>query len=282
MRYTTLINNVKSIEWNLDLKEAYLFAWFYELPSWAEKVIIEHHVFYHASKNKAVNELPILTEKVDTMYRYYKKVESKGLVKIKKIDGKDYIALTEKGKTWNLNQIGRSSDHSEIYPNHVGNLSEPNSEIYPTNNIINTNKNYNNKTIGSNKNLKPSEPKKEKEIQSQPGGLFDEEMIPDLPSQILNYLNDKKPTSRNFENTRSNLSDIKARIKEKFKLDDFKLVIDYKVKEWNKPEMKKYIRPSTLFGKKFNEYLIQSENNQKSSDGSQNFKFAPSQKAEMK
>lgn len=126
---------------------------------------------------------------------------------------------------------------------------------------------------------------------NETNGLFGNTPIPDLPTEILNYLNEVReteltknggPKPRGFSDTASNLSDIKSRIKEKFKIDDFKKVIDYKVQEWNKPEMEKYIRPSTLFGKKFNEYLIQAERQKPKNDGSNNFKFNPTEKAEMK
>ena len=136
MRYNTLINNVKSKEWGLNLNLAYLFSWMYELPSWADKVIIENNIYYFASKTKACEELSLLTDKKDTMYRYYKQLEEKNLILIKKIDGKDYISLTEKSKQWN------SSDNSEINPSVLGNKSELNSEINPTYNI-NKNNNIN-------------------------------------------------------------------------------------------------------------------------------------------
>lgn len=128
MRYNITINNVKSKEWLLDIKQAYLFAWFYELPSWADKVIIEGDIYYFASKTKAVEELPILTDKPDTMYRYYRQVEDAGLVKIKKIDNKDYIALTAKGKTWNL----QPSEQSDKNPSNLGQTSEISSDKNPT------------------------------------------------------------------------------------------------------------------------------------------------------
>jgi hypothetical protein len=137
MRYSTTINNLKATEWGLTIQQSYLFSWFYELPSWANKVMIENEIFYFASKNKAVEELPILTDKTDTMYRYYRQLEDLGLVVIKKIDGKDYIALTPKAKEWNFSK----SEYSENNPSIVGNLSENNSDLNPTYNNINTNNN---------------------------------------------------------------------------------------------------------------------------------------------
>ena len=142
MRYNSQINNVKANEWGLNIQLAYLFSWFYELPSWAESVTIEGESYYFASKNKAVNELPLLTDKPDTMYRYYKKLENLDLVNIKKIDGKDYVNLTSKSKEWN-SSLGRESDNSENNPNALGKESETNSDLNPTYNNYN---NYNKTT----------------------------------------------------------------------------------------------------------------------------------------
>lgn len=56
---------------------------------------------------------------------------------------------------------------------------------------------------------------------------------------------------------------ISARWNDGFKVEDFKVVHRKKHEEWgNDPKMSKYLRPSTLYGTKFEEYL-----NQKNSDG---------------
>ena len=52
---------------------------------------------------------------------------------------------------------------------------------------------------------------------------------------------------------------IKARFEEGFTLEDFYTVIDKKVAEWRGTDMEKYLRPSTLFGSKFESYLNQCE-----------------------
>lgn len=135
MRYNSIINNVKANEWGLTIQQAYLFSWMYELPSWASKIDVEGLTYYFASKTKAVEELPILTNKTDTMYRFYKQLESMDLILITKVNGKDYISLTEKSKKWNNWQ----SDNSENNPTILGNLSGNGSENNPTYNIYNTN-----------------------------------------------------------------------------------------------------------------------------------------------
>ena len=52
-------------------------------------------------------------------------------------------------------------------------------------------------------------------------------------------------------------SDIKARISEGATLEDFKTVIDKKYDEWMGTEFAKFLRPETLFGSKFHQYLNQ-------------------------
>jgi len=74
-------------------------------------------------------------------------------------------------------------------------------------------------------------------------------------AEIVSFLNQKAGTQ--FKpSTDTTKSHIKARWAEGFTIDDFKAVIDFKVGEWaNDPNMMQYIRPITLFGKKFESYL---------------------------
>ena len=78
----------------------------------------------------------------------------------------------------------------------------------------------------------------------------------DIPyREIVEYLNEKTG-SQYKHTTQSTKNGIKARYNEGFKLDDFKHVIDNQVAEWLYNEkMKKYLRPQTLFGTKFESYL---------------------------
>lgn len=73
--------------------------------------------------------------------------------------------------------------------------------------------------------------------------------------EIVEYLNKKSGTSYRHT-TPKTVSLLKARIREGFKLEDFKTVIDKKVALWGKdPKMQAYLRPETLFGTKFESYL---------------------------
>lgn len=72
---------------------------------------------------------------------------------------------------------------------------------------------------------------------------------------IINHLNSK--TGKKYKtSTKTTRTLINARITDGFTLDDFKQVIDNKIRDWsNDPKMSKFIRPETLFGTKFESYL---------------------------
>ena len=64
--------------------------------------------------------------------------------------------------------------------------------------------------------------------------------------EIVDYLNQK--TQSNFKaKTEETRKSIKARLKEGYTVDDFKRVIDAKVKDWSDSSMREYLRPQTLF-----------------------------------
>lgn len=73
-------------------------------------------------------------------------------------------------------------------------------------------------------------------------------------SKIIHYLNDQ--TGKKYKVTDKWKKLIQARMNEGQTYDDFIKVIDTKVKQWkNDAKMNQYLRPQTLFGNKFDEYL---------------------------
>nr|DAF22456.1 MAG TPA: hypothetical protein [Caudoviricetes sp.] len=76
--------------------------------------------------------------------------------------------------------------------------------------------------------------------------------------EVVDYLNLRAGTRyrSTSDDTRKH---IRARIDEGYTLEDFKAVIDHKVAEWKGTEWEKFLRPSTLFGSKFEGYLNQRE-----------------------
>lgn len=74
--------------------------------------------------------------------------------------------------------------------------------------------------------------------------------------EIILYLNKKAGTSYK-PNSKTTQQHINARLSEGFTVEDFKTVIDKKCAEWLGTEWEKYLRPTTLFGTKFENYLNQ-------------------------
>jgi uncharacterized phage protein (TIGR02220 family) len=72
---------------------------------------------------------------------------------------------------------------------------------------------------------------------------------------IVEYLNQKAGT--NYRDSSANTKrHIHARISDGFTVDDFKTVIDKKCGQWiGDSKMQKFLRPETLFGRKFEGYL---------------------------
>lgn len=85
---------------------------------------------------------------------------------------------------------------------------------------------------------------------------------PNLPYQeIIDYLNKVCGTSYRAT-SKDTQKHINARYKETpdITLEDFKAVIDTKQAQWgNDPKMSEYLRPKTLFGSNFENYLQQAQ-----------------------
>ena len=73
-------------------------------------------------------------------------------------------------------------------------------------------------------------------------------------SEIIKYLNEKANTNYRTS-TKNTQGFISARLKEGFTVEDFKKVIDVKAENWIGTDFEKYLRPTTLFGTKFENYL---------------------------
>ena len=97
-------------------------------------------------------------------------------------------------------------------------------------------------------------------------------------SLVIDYLN-KKVNTNYRPTTKNTQSFINARVKEGYTVEDFKKVIDSKSKEWLNTDFEKYLRPATLLGTKFENYL--NEANKKGPiavgpNGNKNIKVNPS------
>lgn len=101
MRYTTRINNVRALEWGINMTQAALFDLINECASWASTATINGVTFYWVSRQLVIEELPLVFRKEDAVYRTLKVLEEKGLVETAKMDGRDYVRITPEGAKWN-------------------------------------------------------------------------------------------------------------------------------------------------------------------------------------
>lgn len=227
MRYSSYINNFRSLEWGISVQEAYVFGFLYECSAWADKLIIGSDVYYFASRNKAIKEIPLLTDKPDTMYRYYKRLEQVGLVDFKKVDGKDYVMITEMGKTWNEYK----SEDSENNPKKLGRKSENNSEENPT---------YNNNNINNYNKIDNTIDHESFEIE--------------YTHEIVRHLN--LTSGKKFRPVSHTITLISELLKEGYTVEDIKKVNENMTLLWRGKENEKYLRPATIYKKeKFEGYL---------------------------
>ena len=164
------------------------------------------------------NRLNLTTQKVRTIL---KKFEKEGYIQFLTSGSKgkeSTLKLTLKGKLFNQQQCNN-------------NATNKNEELQQVEDI---------KQQQSNNNVTTLSKKKEKDN--------------NIYSLVIDYLNRKAST--NYRSTTKNTqSFINARLKEGYTVEDFKKVIDSKSKEWLNTDFEKYLRPATLFGTKFENYL---------------------------
>ena len=93
------------------------------------------------------------------------------------------------------------------------------------------------------------------EITTDNNSRAEPDSVADKTKTIVDYLNEK--TDSHYKATTPKTKQlVQARLKEGFTVDDFKTVIDKKTATWlNDNKMNKYLRPLTLFGTKFEDYL---------------------------
>lgn len=150
---------------------------------------------------------------------------------LKKMIEAGFLKLVKKGSKGNFSiyQIIKTNEMMVTNAYVIGNSKDSNSNALESNGVTNA-------YLIGNSNSK----NKEKEN--------------NIYSEVIKYLNEKANTNYR-SSTKNTQSFISARLREGFTVEDFKKVIDVKVKNWMGTDFEKYLRPATLFGTKFENYL---------------------------
>ena len=247
MRFTSTINNVRLVEWEINITQGALVDLINQSSSWAKAVVIDGITYYWMSFSKVCEELPAVFSKEDTVYRQYKVLKEKGIIDHFKMDGKDYVRLTEKGCGWNkfepirMSEKNPSVGHSSV---ETRKKIRENSEKNPTDN---------NTKINIQDHNTPLNP---------PLGETQGDSV-----AVLNYLNDRlaelskaveQPLPK-FKDVPNTLKNIKARLSESSRVE-CETVVDYLVAKWGRDgKMREYLSPKTIFrASNFADYLPKS------------------------
>ena len=172
------------------------------------------------------------------------------------LKAKGFIIMFENGvsvvKDWNLNnKIRKDRIKPTIYRSEKSLLNVDIDGAYYLGNQMSTNvQPIDNQMSAQDRLGKDRLGKDRKDILS---GSDEPDLVP--YKEIIDYLNEKANTKYRSSGAKTKTL-IRARANDGFDLDDFKKVIDTKASQWlNDPKMKKFLRPETLFGTKFEGYL---------------------------
>lgn len=106
MRFSLFINQAKAMEWGLNVQQAILFSYLHDLPTWGKCTVINGEAFWWSGKDKVICELPILTDKPDTVKRHMAALEKAGLIERITHQNRPLVRITDKGKQWNKHEGG--------------------------------------------------------------------------------------------------------------------------------------------------------------------------------
>ena len=161
---------------------------------------------------------------------------------LKKLEKEGYIELLTSGSKGKESTL-KITIKQQLFNNNVTNISEQLQQVEGC------------KQQQSNNNVTTLSKKKEKDN--------------NIYSLVIDYLN-KKANTNYRPTTKNTQSFINARVKEGYTVEDFKKVIDSKSREWLGTDFEKYLRPTTLFGTKFENYLNEANKKTPTAIGAEN------------
>jgi uncharacterized phage protein (TIGR02220 family) len=214
------------IKHNLTIEQATFFSYLRESLSWAQDHIVDGVSYKWVSRNKVIEDIPYITSKPDTVYRWFNKLNDLGVIEYLKKEGRDLFKLKDVCKEWNSRTNSDSNPNkSDGNPKELGLKSENSSDGNPT---------YSNSYINS------------KNIDSK----FTQQEMLDFKS-LVEFAN--KMFGKKYNGSVEVKRHFKTNLKEGWSIDDMKkAVVNVKQDKWHKdknygmcsPEY--LIRPSNM------------------------------------
>jgi len=210
VKYSININQKQALELGIkNINQVAIFDLLCGAATWARTQVIDDVVYYWVARQTIANELPILNLKADTIYRHLKSLAEIGVIEHVKSGKKDCIKVTEKGRKYYIGNesennvstmsemnpnpcVGNKSEkepNSEIDPSKLGNESENNSDLNPTNQLtkkqISKTKDHKNNIDFSVMNLSDSEIEDVKKIRkANKGGALSQRAVNGLAKEF--------------------------------------------------------------------------------------------------
>lgn len=220
----------------LDLIDLTIIRWIVDFYPNMKKVIIEGTEYVWLDYSTFVEDMPLLALSNQSLYKRCMKMVRLGVLKHKTVRSKGTFSYYAFGP-----------EYSRLVGGHNRASQTPATTQAPAQDAWADTTN--------------AAPEQFQTPAADPQPLLDEPQAPAQPKEpdpteeIVDHLNQRAGTHYRAT-TASTRKLIKARLKEGFTVDEFKLVIDKKCAEWlNNRDMARYLRPETLFGNKFESYL---------------------------
>ena len=244
----------------IDCTDLVILRWFADFYPNMPKTIIDGREYVMVTHSKLFEDLPMIDISKRAFIDRMKKLVDFGILDYQLVKkggtfsfytfGENYIHLVDDGRS---NAQGVCVQTCKVYTfkRDTGIRSSAQGvyvQTYNKNSSIN-NSSINNSSIDNNNIVENSEKHDMKVI-----------------TEIVDYLNEKAHTNYR-SNSKTTIRHINARLKEGYTLSDFKQVIDNRCATWLGTDMDQYLRPETLFGSKFENYLNAPAPKLRGSDG---------------
>lgn len=243
----------------IDCTDLVILRWFTDFYPNMPKTIIDGREYVMITHSKLLEDLPMIDISKRAFIDRMQKLVDFGILDYQLIKrggtfsfytfGENYIHLVDDGKS-NEQGVYVQTCTGYTFKRDTGirsNVQGVYVQTYNENSSIN-NSSINNSSI--NNNIVGNSEK------------YDMKVI----TEIVDYLNEK--AHKNYRsNSKTTIRHINARLKEGRTLLDFKQVIDNRCATWLGTDMEQYLRPSTLFGSKFEDYLNAPAPKLRGSDG---------------